>query len=106
MSGFSDEQLRRIAAGGELSDADVGLAPSPTTSTWGDVAKSAGQGLLTGAEGLIGLPGDIGRAARWAGNKATYPLDYGMAWAEGWARQKAGRSCSWGNAVKLRDQER
>lgn len=55
-----------------------------------DVAKSAGQGLVTGTEGLLGLPGDISRGVRWAANKATYPLDYGMTWAEGWAKQKAG----------------
>lgn len=40
------------------------------SSTFADVAKSAGTGLTEGAAALIGLPGDAARAVRWLASKA------------------------------------
>lgn len=38
---------------------------------FGDVAKGGGAGLLSGIEGVIGLPGDVERGVDWLSNKAT-----------------------------------
>ena len=64
------------------SDAEVGIypPPAPPSSTWTDVAKSAGQGLISGSEGLIGMLGDVRHAA-----------DYGALWAEAKAAESLGQ---------------
>ena len=79
-----------------LSDEDVGLggavkgAASAEPSVGADVAKSAGQGLIGGVEGLLGLPGDLVQAGNWVNKKVSYPLDYGTSWLAGVAKQKMG----------------
>jgi len=72
-----------------LSDADVGINPV-TSSAGADVAKGFGQGLVNGAEGIVGLPGDVETLAKKGMDWATSPVDYGMLWAQGWLGQKAG----------------
>lgn len=52
----------------------AGPVKEAETSVMGDVAKSVGSGLVTGAESLLGMPGDAMDLARaggtWLGNKA------------------------------------
>lgn len=41
-----------------------------------DILRSAGTGLRSGAEGLVGLPGDIGYGMRWLNNAAMTGLGF------------------------------
>ena len=87
------------ASQGLMSDADVGLgggsaaapaAASAEPSTGADVAKGFGQGLIGGAESLVGLPGDALAGANWLKKKIDAAPTYGMSWLEGVAKQKLG----------------
>lgn len=68
LSAMSDEDLQKIA----------GSAPTPPVSTTADAAKGFGSGLIEGTEGLLGMRGDINRAAdyasTWAGAKSAEML--------------------------------
>ena len=71
----------------ELTDEQFLGTPAPVGP---DVAKSAGFGLVSGVEGLAGLPGYIERGAKSLMNQATAIPDYGMLWAQGKAAEAAG----------------
>jgi len=55
----------------------VGVSDNPDLSGLADIGKSIGSGLVTGTEGLMGLPGDIAQktldAATWA-DRLPYQL--------------------------------
>jgi hypothetical protein len=69
------------AAWGAVPDEDHpatwGAVPDEGPSVAGDVAKSAGIGLVKGGIGLAGLPGDVNdlmaRGGEWLGNKLGLP---------------------------------
>ncbi len=87
LSSMSDDELMKALNGphsdlSSMSDADLMKAlnaPEPATapSATLDVAKSLGSGLVRGAAGLVGLPGDIseqiGLGVQFLGDKIGLP---------------------------------